>query len=45
MMMTLNHYLCIKRPQVIGYVKHLGKKKTMSFKVVDNKLLKIYVLK
>ena len=32
--------LCIKLPQMIGYVKHFGSNKTMSFKVSDNKLLK-----
>ena len=30
---------CIKLPQMIGYVKHFDSKKTMSFKVSDNKLL------
>ena len=34
--------LCIKLPQMIGYVKHFGSNKTMSFKVGDNKLLKKY---
>ena len=28
--------------QMIGYVKHFDSNKTMSFKVVDNKLLKKY---
>ena len=32
--------LCIKLPQMIGYVKNFDSNKTMSFKVVDNKLLK-----
>ena len=32
--------LCIKLPQMIGYVKHFVSNKTMSFKVSDNKLLK-----
>ena len=31
--------LCIKLPQMIGYVKHFDSNKTMSFKVSDNKLL------
>ena len=30
--------LCIKLPQMIGYVKNLDSNKTMSFKIVDNKL-------
>ena len=34
--------LCIKLPQMIGYVKHFDSNKTMSFKVGDNKLLKKY---
>ena len=34
--------LCIKLPQMIGYVKHFDSNKTMSFKVSDNKLLKKY---
>ena len=34
--------LCILLPQMIGYVKHFNSKKTMSFKVGDNKLLKKY---
>ena len=34
--------LCIKLPQMIGYVKHFDSNKTMSFKVIDNKLLKKY---
>ena len=34
--------LCIKVPQMIGYVKHFDSNKTMSFKVGDNKLLKKY---
>ena len=32
--------LCIKLPQMIGYVKNFDSNKTMSFKVSDNKLLK-----
>ena len=32
--------LCIKLPQMIGYVKHFGSNKAMSFKVSDKKLLK-----
>ena len=32
--------LCIKLHQMVGYVKHSGSNKTMSFKVCDNKLLK-----
>ena len=34
--------LCIKLPQMIGYVKNVDSNKTMSFKVSDNKLLKKY---
>ena len=34
--------LCIKLPQMIGYVKNFDTNKTMSFKVGDNKLLKKY---
>ena len=34
--------LSIILPQMIGYVKHFGGNKTMSFKVSDNKLLKKY---
>ena len=34
--------LCIKLPQMIGYVKCFDSNKTMSFKVTDNKLLKKY---
>ena len=34
--------LCIKLPQMIGYVKNFDGNKTMSFKVGDNKLLKKY---
>ena len=34
--------LCIKLPQMIGYVKHFYSNKSMSFKVGDNKLLKKY---
>ena len=32
--------LCIKLPQMVGYVKHFDNNKTMSLKVSDNKLLK-----
>ena len=32
--------LCIKLPQMIGYIKHFDSNKIMSFKVSDNKLLK-----
>ena len=34
--------LCIKLPQMIGYVKCFDSNKTTSFKVSDNKLLKKY---
>ena len=34
--------LCIKLPQMIGYVKHFDSNKKMSFKVGDNQLLKKY---
>ena len=34
--------LCIKLPQMIGYVKNFNSNKTMSFKVGDNKLSKKY---
>ena len=34
--------LCIKLPQMSGYVKNFESNKTMSFKVGDNKLLKNY---
>ena len=34
--------LCIKPPQMIGYVKNFDSNKTMSFKVDNNKLLKKY---
>ena len=34
--------LCIKLPQMIGYVKHCDSKKKLCFKVIDNKLLKEY---
>ena len=33
--------LCIKLPQMIGYVECFDSNKTMSFKVTDEKLLKI----
>ena len=34
--------LCIRLPQMIGYVKHFDSNKTMSFKISDAKLLKKY---
>ena len=34
--------ICIKLPQMIGYVKHFDSNKTISFKVSDNKLFKKY---
>ena len=34
--------LCILLSQMIGYVKHFDSNKTMSFKTLDNKLLKKY---
>ena len=34
--------LCVKLPQMIGYVKHFDSNKKMSFKVNDNRLLKKY---
>ena len=34
--------LCIKLPQMIGYVKYFESNKTMSFKISDKKLLKKY---
>ena len=34
--------LCVKLLQMIGYVKHFDSNKTMSFKVIDNKLLNKY---
>ena len=34
--------LCIKLPQMVGYVKHFDSNRTMSFKVSDNKLLNKY---
>ena len=34
--------LCILLLQMIGYIKHFGSNKTMSFKVSGNKLLKKY---
>ena len=34
--------LCIKLPQMIGYVKCFDSNKAMSFKVTDKKLLKNY---
>ena len=34
--------LCIKLPQMIGYVKNFDSNKTLPFKVGDNKLLKKY---
>ena len=35
--------LCMKLPQMIGYVKHFDSNKTMSFKANDNRLLKKYI--
>ena len=35
--------LCIKLLQMIGYTKHFESNKAMSFKVVDNKLLKKWI--
>ena len=35
--------LCIKFPQMIGYVRCFESNKTMSFKIIDNKLLKKYI--
>ena len=37
---NVNRPLCIKLPQMIGYVKHFDSNKTRSFKVSGNKLLK-----
>ena len=34
--------VCIKLPEIIGYVKHFDSNKTMSFKASDNKLLRKY---
>ena len=34
--------LCIKLPQVIGYVRNFDGNRTMSFKISDSKLLKNY---
>ena len=34
--------VCIKLPEMIGYVKHFDSNKTMSFKASDNKLLRKY---
>ena len=34
--------LCIKLPQMIGYVRNFDGNRTMSFKISDNKLLKKY---
>ena len=34
--------LCIKLPQMIGYVKNFDSNKTMSIKISDNKLLNKY---
>ena len=34
--------LCIKLPQMIGYIKCFDNNKTMSFKVIDNNLLEKY---
>ena len=37
-----NRPLCIKLPQMIGYVKCFDNNKAMLFKAIDNKLLKKY---
>ena len=34
--------LCIKLPQMVGYVRYFDSNKTMSFKVNNNRLLKKY---
>ena len=34
--------LCIKLPEIVGYVKCFDSNNAMSFKVIDNKLLKKY---
>ena len=34
--------LCLKLPQMIGYVKQFDSNKTLSFKINDNTLLKKY---
>ena len=34
--------LCIMLPQMIGQVKYFESNKTMSFKIIDNRLLKKY---
>ena len=34
--------LCVKLPQMIDYVKHFDGNMTMSFKIIDSKLLKKY---
>ena len=39
---TSLNIMMMKLPQMIGYVKHFDSNKTMSFKVIDNKLLKKY---
>ena len=36
--------LCIKLPQMVGYVKYFYSNKALSFKVIDNKLLKKYTI-
>ena len=38
----VNRPLCIILSQMIGHVKHFDSNKAMSFKVIDNKLLKKY---
>ena len=35
--------LCIKLPQMFGYVKHFDSNTAISFKIDDNKLLKKYI--
>ena len=37
-----NRPLCVKLPQMIGYVKCFDNNKAMLFKAIDNKLLKKY---
>ena len=35
--------LCIKLPEMVGYVQHFETNKTMSFEVIVNNLLKKYI--
>ena len=39
---TIIRPLCIKLPQMIGYIKCFDSNKAMFFKVIDNKLLRKY---